>query len=165
MTAEIDVVELAASVMERRGYKVTRSDAWLEHPDSGFSIRAELLETQLSQSLVRSALAVTMRHPQLLPAAGILEFQHAVAATLKEAVCNGFDQWLQLDFSVLLDALREQAEQCMSMQWTIQRDGEAPELIRRALEITGGHQSRAAKLLGMNNTTLNSKIKVYNIRV
>jgi DNA-binding NtrC family response regulator len=38
------------------------------------------------------------------------------------------------------------------------------ELIRRALEITGGHQSKAAKLLGMNNTTLNSKIKVYNIK-
>ncbi|MFZ4984497.1 MAG: sigma-54-dependent transcriptional regulator [Blastocatellia bacterium] len=39
------------------------------------------------------------------------------------------------------------------------------ELIRRALDLTGGHQSRAAKLLGMNNTTLNSKIKVYNIRL
>lgn len=39
------------------------------------------------------------------------------------------------------------------------------ELIRRALEATGGHQTRAAKLLGMNNTTLNSKIKSYNIRV
>lgn len=39
------------------------------------------------------------------------------------------------------------------------------ELIRRALDITGGHQSRAAKLLGMNNTTLNSKIKVYNIKL
>jgi len=39
------------------------------------------------------------------------------------------------------------------------------ELIRRALEITGGHQSRAAKLLGMNTTTLNSKIRYYNIRV
>ncbi|HVF89580.1 MAG TPA: sigma-54 dependent transcriptional regulator [Blastocatellia bacterium] len=38
------------------------------------------------------------------------------------------------------------------------------ELIKRALEITGGHQSRAAKLLGMNTTTLNSKIRYYNIR-
>lgn len=38
------------------------------------------------------------------------------------------------------------------------------ELIRRALELTSGHQSKAAKLLGMNNTTLNSKIKVYNIK-
>lgn len=39
------------------------------------------------------------------------------------------------------------------------------ELIRQALELTGGHQSRAAKVLGLNNTTLNSKIKSYNIKV
>ena len=39
------------------------------------------------------------------------------------------------------------------------------ELIRRALEQTGGHQSRAARLLGMNATTLNSKIKTYNIQL
>ncbi len=37
------------------------------------------------------------------------------------------------------------------------------DLIRRALEQTGGHQSRAARLLGMNATTLNSKIKTYRI--
>lgn len=37
------------------------------------------------------------------------------------------------------------------------------DLIRRALHQTGGHQSRAARLLGMNATTLNSKIKTYNI--
>ena len=38
------------------------------------------------------------------------------------------------------------------------------DLIRRALEQTGGHQSRAARLLGLNATTLNSKIKSYNIQ-
>lgn len=37
------------------------------------------------------------------------------------------------------------------------------DLITRALEQTGGHQSRAARLLGLNATTLNSKIKSYNI--
>lgn len=37
------------------------------------------------------------------------------------------------------------------------------DLIRRSLEQTGGHQSRAARLLGLNATTLNSKIKNYNI--
>lgn len=37
------------------------------------------------------------------------------------------------------------------------------DLIRRALEQTSGHQSRAARLLEMNATTLNSKIKTYNI--
>lgn len=38
------------------------------------------------------------------------------------------------------------------------------DLIRRALEQTAGHQSRAARLLGLNATTLNSKIKSYNIQ-
>lgn len=36
-------------------------------------------------------------------------------------------------------------------------------LILRALKHTGGCQSRAAKLLGLRPTTLNSKIKAYNI--
>src|SRR4029453_1830606 len=39
------------------------------------------------------------------------------------------------------------------------------DLILRALEQTGGHQSRAARLLGLNATTLNSKIKSYAIRL
>ena len=39
------------------------------------------------------------------------------------------------------------------------------DLIRRALDQTGGHQSRAARLLGLNATTLNSKIKSYNIQI
>ena len=37
------------------------------------------------------------------------------------------------------------------------------ELIRRALLQTGGHQVQAAKLLNLKVTTLNSKIKHYNI--
>lgn len=37
------------------------------------------------------------------------------------------------------------------------------ELIKRALLQTGGHQVRAAKLLNLKVTTLNSKIKHYNI--
>lgn len=37
------------------------------------------------------------------------------------------------------------------------------DLIRRALEHTGNHQSRAARMLGLNPTTLNSKIKTYRI--
>jgi DNA-binding protein Fis len=36
-------------------------------------------------------------------------------------------------------------------------------LIKLALEKTGGNQARAAELLGLKTTTLNSKIKLYNI--
>jgi transcriptional regulator with GAF, ATPase, and Fis domain len=38
------------------------------------------------------------------------------------------------------------------------------ELIRTALERTGGNQARAARLLGVKHTTLNAKIKRYGIR-
>ena len=36
-------------------------------------------------------------------------------------------------------------------------------LIKQALLRTGGHQRRAARLLGIKPTTLNNKIKFYNI--
>ncbi len=38
-------------------------------------------------------------------------------------------------------------------------------LIKMALTETGGNQSRAAKLLGIKATTLNSKIKLFNIEL
>ncbi|HUS09499.1 MAG TPA: helix-turn-helix domain-containing protein [Pyrinomonadaceae bacterium] len=38
------------------------------------------------------------------------------------------------------------------------------ELIRLALDQTGGHQARAAQLLKIKPTTLNSKIKLYGIQ-
>ena len=36
-------------------------------------------------------------------------------------------------------------------------------LISRALELTGGNQARAARLLGLGTTTLNYKIKSYQL--
>jgi DNA-binding NtrC family response regulator len=39
------------------------------------------------------------------------------------------------------------------------------DLIKRALVQTGGHQRRAARLLNLKVTTLNSKIKHYNINI
>lgn len=36
-------------------------------------------------------------------------------------------------------------------------------LIRRALELTGGNQARAARLLNLGTTTLNYKIKSYRM--
>jgi DNA-binding NtrC family response regulator len=39
------------------------------------------------------------------------------------------------------------------------------ELIRQALEYTKGNQRAAARLLGLKTTTLNSKIKAYDLDV
>jgi transcriptional regulator with GAF, ATPase, and Fis domain len=37
-------------------------------------------------------------------------------------------------------------------------------LIRRALKLTGGNQAKAALLLGVKHTTLNSKVKRYGLQ-
>lgn len=39
------------------------------------------------------------------------------------------------------------------------------ELIKRALILMGGNQVKAAKLLNLNSTTLNAKVKYYRIKL
>ena len=72
-----------------------------------------------------------------------------VAATVMEAV----------------DSLRTAQPSChhnITLQAEVQRF--EADLIRIALERTGGNQARAARLLGVKHTTLNAKIKRYKIR-
>jgi transcriptional regulator with GAF, ATPase, and Fis domain len=52
-------------------------------------------------------------------------------------------------------------EQSVRLQDEVQRF--ETDLIRSALERTGGNQARAARLLGVKHTTLNAKIKRYKI--
>jgi Family of unknown function (DUF6348) len=123
--------------MERRGYAVTRHDTWLEHPASGLTITPLLLESHPSETLVRSVSTVATSHPRLIPD-GVFEYQHSVGRTLSEAVRDGFDQWVQLDFVVFLDALRDKTERCGTIEIAFpQKDGCV--LSRRAVLGPIGH--------------------------
>jgi len=135
--AEIDVIELAARAMELRGYTVTRHDTWLEHRDSGILVRPHLLESHPSGTFVRSVVMVTTSHPRLAPD-GIVEYQHAVGDTLGAAVSSGFDQWIQLDLIVFLDASRDRTEQCGAMEFEFP-GGSAAARTRRAMLGPIGH--------------------------
>ena len=72
-----------------------------------------------------------------------------VAATVMEAVDS-------------LRIAQPSREHSMRLQAEVQRF--EADLIRTALERTGGNQARAARLLGVKHTTLNAKIKRYKIR-
>lgn len=54
-----------------------------------------------------------------------------------------------------------QANQTINLYHEVQRYEK--ELIKWALKLTGGHQSRAANILGVNVTTLNMKIMRYDL--
>jgi hypothetical protein len=135
--AQTDLVQLFVEGMARGGYVVTSHEAWLEHRDSGIAIRPRVLESPSAPPFIRSVVVVTTSHPRL-PPNGIFEYQHAVASTQREAISNGIDQWLQIDFPVLLDALRDRPEHCMAMEWQFERNG-LPGLSRRALLGPVGH--------------------------
>jgi len=67
-----------------------------------------------------------------------------------------------LDAVDSLRAPESSREQSLRLQDEVQRF--ETDLIRSALERTGGNQARAARLLGVKHTTLNAKIKRYQIR-
>lgn len=116
MIAEADLIRLFAEGMEARGYAVARHESRLEHPESGIEIHPHALEPIPYPPSVRTIVVVAVHHPRF-PSAGIVEFQHAVHDTEIEAIRRGIDQWLQMDFIVLLDSLRDRPERCQMLQW------------------------------------------------
>jgi transcriptional regulator with GAF, ATPase, and Fis domain len=87
---------------------------------------------------------------------------------LREATIDSRLDALKNVAQTLLDAVdslrtaQPSREQSVSLQDEVQRF--ESDLIRTALERTGGNQARAARLLGVKHTTLNAKIKRYRIR-
>lgn len=135
MISQPELVRLFAEGMDARGHSAIVHEDWLEHRDSGIAIYPRALEPVLSPPIVRSVVIVTTSHPRFSPD-GIYEYQHAVAETQREAVRNGLDQWLQMDFTVLLDALRERPENCNTLEF--QYDA-SPGRVRRVLLGPIGH--------------------------
>jgi hypothetical protein len=128
---ETDIVELAARALEKHGYRVTRHDTSLEHPESGLIMKPAFGYSSPSERQVGATSAITTSHPQLFPR-GVFEYQHTVGDTLDNALFRGFDLWVQTDFVVFLDALRDRLQKCRSFHVTFEpTDG--PALQRRAV--------------------------------
>src|SRR5258708_34606411 len=86
---------------------------------------------------------------------------------LREAMLDNRLEALRNVATTLLDALdslrsiQPSRDHSVRLQDEVQRF--ETELIRIALERTGGNQARAARLLGVKHTTLNAKIRRYRI--
>jgi hypothetical protein len=137
MVSHGDLLRLFAEGMEARGHAAVIHEDWIEHPQSGIGIYPRALERGVFPTFVKSVVVVTVDHPRF-PSDGIVEYQHALADTHRQAILDGVNQWLQMDFVVLLDALRHQPEHCNRMEWQ-PPDGRSPELLRRVLFGPIGH--------------------------
>jgi hypothetical protein len=132
-TERFDLVDEAAAALRHRGHAVTAHKTWLVHDDSGFTIQPQLGRMWLPDGGgVQTITTLQVNHPTLIPA-GVFEYQHSTGDTVRESLAKGFDQWVQMDFVTLLDALQAKPEHCTTMEMTFPaKDGE-PDRIRRAV--------------------------------
>lgn len=138
-TENVNVVRVAADAFRRRGYSVADQKTWLRHRDSGFAILPQLVELGLLENGgVRTTSTVQVNHPTLIPD-GIFEYQHATGESIAESIVSGFDQWLQVDFVTLLEALRPQPQSCMQLKMEFPAEEGLPARTRRAILGPVGH--------------------------
>jgi hypothetical protein len=128
-----DLVSIAASVLKERGYAVTNEKTWLSHGASGFSILPQIVGVQpLEAGGVHTVSTIQVNHPTLTPS-GIFEYQHSTGDNVVESLSQGIDQWAQLDFVPLLEALQPEPKICMTMVMDFPAEGDRPARVRRAI--------------------------------
>lgn len=114
-TEEIDVVESAARALGMEGHAVEWGKDLLQHSASGMVIKPQLVGLQLLDNGVQTVTTVEVRHPEAIPD-GIFEYQHSTGDNSADALEKGFAQWAQMDLVVLLEALRDNPENCTMME-------------------------------------------------
>ncbi len=128
-----NLVHTMAEALERRGYSVISHDTWLEHEDSGFTFRPELLDSRSGEDgRFQTTTTIQTSHPVLVPE-GTFEYQHAMGENEEDSILKGFDGWVQLDLVVLLAALRQKPETCPTLELRFPAKDGVPARDRRAV--------------------------------
>lgn len=128
-----DVVDIALSALEARGYSIRKRDSWLEHPASGFTLLPRFVELQpLDSGGVKSTTTMQVNHPTLCPA-GLFEFQHSTGDDLEDSIRKGMDQWAEMDLVTLLEALQPNPTTCTLLKMNFPAKNGHPGRSRRAV--------------------------------
>ena len=132
-TEEFNTVTLAASALQGRGFAVRAEKTWLVHEASGFILLPQLVELQpLDDGGVRTVTTIQTNHSELAPD-GLFEYQHSTGDNAADSIRKGFDQWAQVDFPPLIDALRPKPQTCTMLEMTFPAKDGAPPRVRRAI--------------------------------
>lgn len=132
-TEQVDVVEQTAAILQGRGHEVVRHKGWLTHRESGFQLQPLLAHFEpLEDGGVRTVTTIQVNHPQFAPD-GLFEYQHSAGDGLVAAIAQGIDQWIQLDFVPLLEALRPKPAQCTCMEMRFPEQEGNPAHVRRVI--------------------------------
>jgi len=131
---DFDMIYIAASVLKERGEFVRREKTWLVHEASQFTLLPKLASFQpLDKGGVRTTTTIQVNHAVLAPN-GLFEYQHSTGDTMADSIRKGIEQWAQVDFVPLLEALQPQPATCTTLKMSIPaEDGSSPRLRRAVL--------------------------------
>lgn len=129
---ETNVVELAKSLIEASGQTVEETEGGLLVSSCGLLIGVRGLHVEETEKGIRTVTGVSALHPDVFPE-GLFEYQHGFGADLRSAVDYGLRQWAALDLPVLIDAVRDQPGQYMSMELELPAEGDRPPRKRRVI--------------------------------
>jgi len=130
---QYNVVTLLASVLRDRGDTVEQEDSWLVHTASGFVLMPRLVELRpLQNGGAQTTATIQVHHPALVPG-GVFEYQHSTGDSVEASLRQGFDQWAQMDFVALLDALQPKPENCTTLRLAFPAKNGRPAYTRRAV--------------------------------
>jgi hypothetical protein len=110
-----DVVDSLTAALKAHGHDASAKGDWVAL-DGGFSLLPQIVNVEAQDNDgVKSVTTIQISHAALIPG-GTFEFQHSSGADLRDSLAKGFDSWAELDLPVFLDALRDQAATCMTVQ-------------------------------------------------
>ena len=141
--------------IRRVARQLKRPPSFVEYKRHGrYDVRAMLEGSSLSWSQIIDAAGLR----EVLPAKRLANIKSIAAALLEEAKSLDYENGL-LAARATFENLNLRSE--VSFFDEVRRF--EVHLLSRALELTGGNQRRAAGILGLSKTTLNYKVKAYNL--
>ncbi len=90
-------------------------EGWLYHEGSDFILAPELMFAKSGDGRVSTGTIIHVYHHQLF-AEPIYEYQYSWGDNVEEALITGFEWWIQSDWVLLLDALKTNEHEFMTMQ-------------------------------------------------
>ena len=148
--AAVDVYAVASAAFAAAGHGVSLRDGVLQHDTSDIVVALSLFDVHTtSNGAIRTSVGVELRHPRF-GAEALYEYQHSHGDSAEAACRTGMEQWIRVDFAVLIDALRAEPQDSLCMRMRFAEDHVLAGKTRRVLFGPVMHYGAAATTTDAN---------------
>lgn len=115
-------------LLKEYGFEFEINDKWLIHKETGYAIYPQLVDIEdINENSVKTLTSIQINHNVLFPN-GISDIQPNYDNDFIASIEGGFQQWIQMNWQVLVDTLNNQSQNfSLEMSFNL----ENKEIIRR----------------------------------